>query len=273
MIINFKNLGASGGGVKVLIVTELPQTGMEGVWYLVPIESGTTGNLYTEYIWVKDEHGVGSWEKLGTKDIDFSNYYTKSETDGHILAALADYDTTDEINAKLSGYTTTAYTEQMELAIAGTLNLKQDKLTAGTNIDITDDVISVTGITVPTKTSDLTNDSDFMANPTGGTTGDVLTKTTTGYEWATGGGGSTEEIELPIAEAVTDLQEIIINDIYKKSEVNNNFAKKYELNTYALKSYVDSLVAAIYSTIEDKELAIAQAVNNLDSRVSDLEEE
>lgn len=35
--------------------------------------------------------------------------------------------------------------------------------TAGTNIDITDDVISVTGITVPTKTSDLTNDSNFIS--------------------------------------------------------------------------------------------------------------
>lgn len=34
--------------------------------------------------------------------------------------------------------------------------------TAGTNIDITNGVISVTGITVPTKTSDLTNDSGFL---------------------------------------------------------------------------------------------------------------
>ena len=33
---------------------------------------------------------------------------------------------------------------------------------AGTNIDITNNVISVTGITVPTKTSDLTNDSNFL---------------------------------------------------------------------------------------------------------------
>lgn len=36
--------------------------------------------------------------------------------------------------------------------------------TAGANIDITNDVISVTGITVPTKTSDLTNDSGFLTN-------------------------------------------------------------------------------------------------------------
>lgn len=36
--------------------------------------------------------------------------------------------------------------------------------TAGTNIDITNGVISVTGITVPTKTSDLTNDSGFLTN-------------------------------------------------------------------------------------------------------------
>ena len=40
---------------------------------------------------------------------------------------------------------------------------------AGTNIDITDYVISVTGITVPTKTSDLTNDSNFLTKSSGDT--------------------------------------------------------------------------------------------------------
>lgn len=45
----------------------------------------------------------------------------------------------------LSGYTTTAYTQDLELSIAGSLNLKQDKLIAGTNITISGNTISAQG--------------------------------------------------------------------------------------------------------------------------------
>lgn len=42
---------------------------------------------------------------------------------------------------------------------------KQDKLTAGSNINITNNIISVTGI--PTKTSELENDSGFITSAAG----------------------------------------------------------------------------------------------------------
>ena len=69
--------GGSGGGVSFVIVTELPETGESGVFYLVPATGATSPNIYTEYIWIADEN---RYEKIGDKEVDLSNYYTKTET-------------------------------------------------------------------------------------------------------------------------------------------------------------------------------------------------
>jgi len=72
---------------------------------------------------------------------DLSNYYTKSETSGatQISTALADkLDVTAYTPTDLSNYYTKTETDT---ALSG----KQDTLSAGTGIDITDNVISATG--------------------------------------------------------------------------------------------------------------------------------
>lgn len=60
---------------------------------------------------------------------------------------------------------------------------------AGNNIDITNDVISVTGISVPTKVSDLTNDSGYLTKASGDTIyqpiGNYLTKASADTLYAT----------------------------------------------------------------------------------------
>lgn len=59
------------------VVSTLPASGVKGTIYLVPAdESGTTDNYYEEYIWIV-ENNVGHWEKIGTTDIDLSDYATK----------------------------------------------------------------------------------------------------------------------------------------------------------------------------------------------------
>lgn len=78
------------------------------------LTSGTeTENLYTEYIYVNN-----SWEKLGTQTVDLTNYYTKEEVNSLLS------------NIDLSSYYTKTETNTL-------LNAKQDKLTAGTGIEIT----------------------------------------------------------------------------------------------------------------------------------------
>lgn len=54
------------------IVQALPATGEKGVIYLLA-NSGTAPDIYDEYIWVTNS-GVGSFEKIGSTDVDLSGY-------------------------------------------------------------------------------------------------------------------------------------------------------------------------------------------------------
>ena len=76
-------LGGSGGSVlKFEEVQQLPQTGENGVIYLVP----NGDNTFTEWVWLEDEE---RFEKLGY-DVDLSDYYTKEEIDeAHLTISAA----------------------------------------------------------------------------------------------------------------------------------------------------------------------------------------
>lgn len=56
-------------GFKVVKVDVLPEEGASRTIYLVPSSDPETANSYDEYIWTDD-----GWEKIGSTDIDLSNY-------------------------------------------------------------------------------------------------------------------------------------------------------------------------------------------------------
>ncbi|MGF6375133.1 hypothetical protein M2140_000167 [Clostridiales Family XIII bacterium PM5-7] len=59
---------------KVDSVADLPETGVTGVFYLVP-NSGDTPNSYDEYIWVgKSETNTLGYENIGPREVDLSGY-------------------------------------------------------------------------------------------------------------------------------------------------------------------------------------------------------
>lgn len=60
-------------GISFEIVQVLPATGDAGTIYLVP-NSGTTPNIYDEYIWVNN-----AFEKIGTTAVDLTGYWSKTE--------------------------------------------------------------------------------------------------------------------------------------------------------------------------------------------------
>lgn len=66
-----------------------------GIIYLVPGSDPGTQNVKDEYITLSsiNEQQVTtySWEKIGSAEINLANYYTKSQTDAAITAALASY--------------------------------------------------------------------------------------------------------------------------------------------------------------------------------------
>ena len=59
-------------GIEFEIVQQLPQNGDKGKIYLIANSSSGTNNSYAEYIWLTSS---SSYEKIGTTDVDLSDYY------------------------------------------------------------------------------------------------------------------------------------------------------------------------------------------------------
>lgn len=127
--------------------------------------------------------------------VESQDFATKGWTDGQIQSAIASetgrteetyqkksemgiYSTTNEVENMIDGAVygkmdtsaMSAYTKTEDFATingsaiteGGNIVVEATPYTAGTNIDITDHIISVTGITVPTKVSELVNDSGYI---------------------------------------------------------------------------------------------------------------
>lgn len=130
------------------VVAEKPQTGEEGVTYLV-------GSAAPYEMWIYEG---SAWIDLGSTDIDLSGYVpTSRKVNGHALTAdvtvskadvgLGSVINTGDSATPTSGGTTKfttggAYT--MQTTLQGNIDKKQNKLTAGTNISISGDIINCT---------------------------------------------------------------------------------------------------------------------------------
>ena len=118
---------------EIKIVDTLPSQGQKMVLYLVPKTSASGDNIYDEYIWLEN---TSSFEIIGSTTVDLSDYYSKSQTDT-------------------------------------LLKNKQDKLTEGTGITISNNKISNTFTSLDNYTtySDEVlnlNHSFVYKSPTGG---------------------------------------------------------------------------------------------------------
>lgn len=127
--------------------------------------------------------------------VESQDFATKEWTDGQIQSAIASeterteetyqkksemgiYSTTNEVenmidnavSGKMDTSAMSAYTKTEDFATingsaiteGGNIVVEATPYTAGTNIDITDHIISVTGISVPTKISELVNDEGYI---------------------------------------------------------------------------------------------------------------
>ena len=61
--------------LQITVVDTLPATGESNIIYLIK-KVGTGTDIHDEYVYVE-----GNWEKIGTTDVDLSNYYTKTQVD------------------------------------------------------------------------------------------------------------------------------------------------------------------------------------------------
>ena len=142
------------------------------------------------------------------------------------ITLWSDETTKAYIDNALSGVTDvlSAYTKTEDFATingsaitsGGNLVIEATPYTAGTNIDITDHVISVTGITVPTKVSELVNDSGYITTADTQnfvTSGDVQTQINDSISGKADSSAVTAQIsevkaqiEAEIPSKVSDLQ-------------------------------------------------------------------
>ena len=114
-----------------------------GKLYFVPSANPQTQNVKDEYITLavtENNTTTYSWECIGSTEVNLTNYYTKSQTDDAITAALntalASYSTTTQvgtlistaINSALAAYATKEYVGQQVQECAGTFRGTYDSL-------------------------------------------------------------------------------------------------------------------------------------------------
>ena len=114
-----------------------------GKLYFVPSSDPQTSNIKDEYITLavtENDTTTYYWEQIGSTDINLTNYYTKSQTDAAITAALntalASYSTTAQvgtlistaINSALAAYATKEYVGQQVQEYAGSFRGTYDSL-------------------------------------------------------------------------------------------------------------------------------------------------
>lgn len=133
----------------VEVVEELPATGEAMVLYLVP-KDGEDPDVYNEYVWVEDDN---DFELIGNTAVDLSDYVTTST----LTTTLTDYVTSTTLTTTLTNYVTastltTTLTDYVETTTLATV------ATSGAYSDLTGTP------TIPSKTSDLNNDSGFITS-------------------------------------------------------------------------------------------------------------
>lgn len=103
------------------IVDGLPLTGQDNVLYMVR-KTGTSGDVYNEYIWVGLEYSTNGYELIGTTAADLTDFYTKTETN-----SLLDTKVTKRTGFDLSS---NDYTTAEKTKLAGLENYDDSQLQA-----------------------------------------------------------------------------------------------------------------------------------------------
>lgn len=152
----------------VSVVESLPATGEPMVLYLVP-KDGASPDVYNEYVWIEDD---SDYELIGNTAIDLSDYVTTSD----LTTTLADYalsssvptDTNDLTNGAgfITGITSGDVTTALGFTPYDSSNPSGYTSNTGTVTSV-NNVSPVSGnvtLSIPTATSNLTNDSGFITS-------------------------------------------------------------------------------------------------------------
>lgn len=117
-------------GFHIEVVQTLPATGEVNTIYFVPKAGGANPDVYDEYMYINN-----AWEKIGSTEVDLSNYYNKTEVDGLLAGKQA------------------TLTAGNNITINGTtISANDTTYSASDNIDITNNAIKAVGYRYNTST-------------------------------------------------------------------------------------------------------------------------
>lgn len=219
-IINFYIPRGRNGKIEFRLVNSLPQTGEEGVVYLVPSQDPEQQNVYDEFIWINN-----TWERFGSAsiDIDLSRYYTKDE----IATILLDYETKQELISTLTNYVTNS-------SLATTLaSYVTSSGLATTLLDY------VTTSALTTELAPYVKNTDYATAQKGGVV--KVGRTTLGT------GINNGELEARICNYEQYLNNLYTNGFISKGTLENVITGKELVN----KTYVDTIVGNINTLLDE----------------------
>lgn len=262
------------------------------------------GNITVEETPYSAGTGIGISEHVISVTGDYETVVELTQAEYDALTAYSEnttYIITDAPAINMSAYTPTSGFSTINgsaITTGEAIVIEETEYSAGTNINIANHVISVTGITVPTKLSDLTNDEGFITTADTQdfvTSGDVKTQIE-GYGYITEDAlsglasetyvdnavsGKTDtsaltqyytsaQTENAISGAISSLKEEIEGEIPTKvSDLQNdlNFVNSGDVQTQ-----IDNSISgkADTSRVDEIEEVAASALTNLNSRVDEL---
>ena len=242
------------------VVDELPTEDIKtNVIYIVPSSDPNAGNIKNELINL--DGTVNGWEIIGSTDINLSGYITTSD----LNTALANYTTTSDLNTLLANYVQSS--SLASVATSGEYADIKNIPTIPTKIsDLTNDSGFITTGDIPSKVSDLDNDLGFI------TTGDIPSKTSD----LTNDSGFITASDIPAN--VSDL----INDSNFITNTVDNLIIYYLKSEAYSKTEVDTIVSAIKNSrfevvnslpTEDIKTNVIYLTPSLDPSVGDIKDE
>lgn len=211
--------------------------------------------------------------------ITFSNIRGGGGATGGTVSGItlwSDETTKAYIDNALSGVTDvlSAYTKTEDFATingsaitsGGNLVIEETPYTAGTNIDITDHIISVTGITIPSKVSDLQNDLNFVNSA------DVKTQIE-GYNYI-----NSSQAQTQIDNSISGKLDTDIFTTYTantKTELNNkqdiSGMTEYATTAFTESTYLkEHQSLSAYSTTEQVQTLINTAKQEVENEIPDV---
>lgn len=164
------NLLANISTLDIEVVTELPTTGNASTIYLVP-KDAEVNDIYDEYLYIN-----AKWERIGSTAIDLTPYALKTDIPTAVSQLsndkgyLTQHQTVATV-AKTGSYNDLSDKPTIPTVNNATLTIQKNGTSAGT-FTANASANKTINITVPTKTSELNNDSDFITS-----TGNAATAT------------------------------------------------------------------------------------------------